>query len=152
MAPDARLQRQSHRRPVRDHAAVPAQPGDRQAARPADRHDRLGADPRDHDPDSGAGPHGCADRPADPDPGLVDGAGGPGAGGLMNPGPLGRALWWCGDRYEALTSRLFAARGLAALRVGYGTLWVLFLLREWGERDLNWGPDASWSPALARQY
>ena len=70
----------------------------------------------------------------------------------MNPGPLGRALWWCGDRYEALTTRLFAARGLAVLRIGYGSLWVLFLLREWGERDLNWGPGAAWSPALARQY
>ncbi len=70
----------------------------------------------------------------------------------MNPGLLGRALWWCGDRYEAVTTRLFAARGLAVLRIGYGSLWVLFLLREWPERDVNWGPDAPWSPALARQY
>jgi predicted DCC family thiol-disulfide oxidoreductase YuxK len=70
----------------------------------------------------------------------------------MNPGLLGRALWWFGDRYEALTTRLLAARGLAVLRIGYGSLWVLFLLREWVERDVNWGPDAAWSPALARQY
>lgn len=70
----------------------------------------------------------------------------------MNPGLLGRALWWCGDRYEAVSTRLFAARGLAVLRIGYGSLWALFLLREWGERDVNWGPDAAWSPALSRQY
>jgi predicted DCC family thiol-disulfide oxidoreductase YuxK len=70
----------------------------------------------------------------------------------VNPGLLGRALWWCGDRYEAVSTRLFAARGLAVLRIGYGSLWALFLLREWVERDVNWGPDAAWSPALARQY
>lgn len=67
-------------------------------------------------------------------------------------GPLGRALWWCADRYETVTTRLIAARGLAVLRIGYGTLWVLFLLREWSERDAMWGPGAPWSPALDRQY
>ena len=70
----------------------------------------------------------------------------------MNPGLLSRALWWCGERYETVTTRLIAARGLAVLRIGYGTLWVLFLLREWGERDAVWGPDATWSPALDRAY
>jgi predicted DCC family thiol-disulfide oxidoreductase YuxK len=73
-------------------------------------------------------------------------------GAAANPGVFGRALWWCADRYEAATTRLFAARGLAVLRIGYGTLWVLFLLDEWGERDAVWGPDAAWSPALERQY
>ncbi|HEU5357224.1 MAG TPA: DCC1-like thiol-disulfide oxidoreductase family protein [Actinocrinis sp.] len=70
----------------------------------------------------------------------------------MNAGLLSRALWWCGDRYEAVTTRLIAARGLAVLRIGYGTLWVLFLLREWGEREAAWGPGAAWSPALDREY
>jgi len=70
----------------------------------------------------------------------------------MSPGPLARALWWCGDRYEAVTTRLIAARGLAVLRIGYGTLWVLFLLREWVERDAAWGPGSAWSPALDREY
>jgi predicted DCC family thiol-disulfide oxidoreductase YuxK len=70
----------------------------------------------------------------------------------VSPGLLGRTLWWCGDRYEAVTTRLVAARGLAVLRIGYGTLWTLFLLREWGERDAAWGPDAAWSPDLERQY
>lgn len=64
----------------------------------------------------------------------------------------GTALWWTGDRYEAATTRYFAARGMAVLRIGYGSLWVLFLSREFGERDSAWGPDAPWSPALERQY
>jgi len=70
----------------------------------------------------------------------------------VNPGALGRALWWWGDRYEALTTRRLAARGLAVLRIGYGSLWVLFLLREWVERDAAWGPGAAWSPQIEQQY
>lgn len=70
----------------------------------------------------------------------------------VNPRVPGQARRWCADRYEAATTCLFAARGLAMLRIGYGTLWVLFLLREWGERDAAWGPDSAWSPALERQY
>jgi predicted DCC family thiol-disulfide oxidoreductase YuxK len=72
--------------------------------------------------------------------------------GAVIPGALGRALWWCADRYETATTKLFAVRGLAALRIGYGTLWVLFLLTEWGERDAAWGPGSAWSPALERRY
>ena len=70
----------------------------------------------------------------------------------MKPRVLARTHRWCAERYEAATTRLFAARGTAVLRIGYGTLWVLFLLREWGERDAAWGPDSAWSPALERQY
>ena len=63
-----------------------------------------------------------------------------------------RVIRWCADRYEVVTTRLIAARGLAVLRIGYGALWVLFLLREWVERNAIWGPNAPWSPALDRQY
>ena len=70
----------------------------------------------------------------------------------MNPGLLRQAHRLCAGRYEAATTGLFAARGLAVLRIGYGTLWVLFLLREWKERDGAWGPDSAWSPSLERQY
>jgi hypothetical protein len=70
----------------------------------------------------------------------------------VNAGVIGRALGWCADRYQTATTRLFAARGLAVLRIGYGLVWVLFLLREWGERDAAWGPDSAWSTALERQY
>jgi predicted DCC family thiol-disulfide oxidoreductase YuxK len=68
------------------------------------------------------------------------------------PNLLMRALWWCADRYATLTTKLIAARGLAVLRIGYGTLWVLFLLREWDERGVMWGPSAPFSPTLDRQY
>lgn len=70
----------------------------------------------------------------------------------MNAGVIGRVLGWCADRYEVAATRLFAARGLAVLRIGYGSVWVLFLLREWGERDAAWGPDSAWSAALERRY
>jgi predicted DCC family thiol-disulfide oxidoreductase YuxK len=54
--------------------------------------------------------------------------------------------------YEAITTRRFASRGSAVLRMGYGGVWTLFLLREYGERDAAWGPGSAWSPAIDRQY
>jgi hypothetical protein len=54
--------------------------------------------------------------------------------------------------YRAVTIRRFAARGSAALRIGFGSIWVLFLLREYPERDAAWGPDSPWSPALDHAY
>jgi predicted DCC family thiol-disulfide oxidoreductase YuxK len=71
--------------------------------------------------------------------------------GTMN-SPVGAVLRWGGERYETLTTRCLAARGMAVLRIGYGSLWVLFLLHEYGERDSAWGPDSPWSPALEHQY
>ena len=59
--------------------------------------------------------------------------------------------WWTG-RYAAVTGHPFAERGTAALRIGYGTLWTLFLLSEFGERERAWGPGSPWSPALERGY
>jgi hypothetical protein len=55
-------------------------------------------------------------------------------------------------RYFLLTETVIAARGTAALRIGYGSLWVLFLLREWPERDAAWGLSSPWTPALDRQF
>jgi predicted DCC family thiol-disulfide oxidoreductase YuxK len=54
--------------------------------------------------------------------------------------------------YSAVTTRRFAARGSAALRIGFGSIWVLFLLREYSERDTAWGPDSPWSPTLDHAY
>lgn len=65
---------------------------------------------------------------------------------------LARARRIASDGYATLTERTIAARGAAALRIGYGGLWVLFLLREIPERDAAWGPGAAWSPAMERQY
>lgn len=59
---------------------------------------------------------------------------------------------WATRRYVLITETAVAARGTAALRIGYGTLWTLFLLREWTERDAAWGPNAYWSPAMARTF
>ncbi|WP_407564996.1 HTTM domain-containing protein [Streptomyces sp. 184] len=39
----------------------------------------------------------------------------------------------------------------AVLRIGYGTLYFAFLLNEYPHRDELWGPEAPWTPALARQ-
>ncbi|HEX4787167.1 MAG TPA: DCC1-like thiol-disulfide oxidoreductase family protein [Actinospica sp.] len=61
------------------------------------------------------------------------------------------AYWWTG-RYALLTEHPLAARGTAALRIGYGMLWTLFLLFEFGEREAAWGPGAAWTPALERTY
>lgn len=61
------------------------------------------------------------------------------------------ARWWAG-RYTLLTENPLAARGTAALRIGYGLGWVLFLLHEFGEREAAWGPGSAWTPALERAY
>ncbi|WP_259465104.1 HTTM domain-containing protein [Streptomyces sp. TLI_171] len=39
----------------------------------------------------------------------------------------------------------------AVLRIGYGLLYLAFLLREFPHRDEIWGPGSPWTPALARQ-
>ncbi|MFI6486898.1 HTTM domain-containing protein [Streptomyces sp. NPDC050564] len=43
---------------------------------------------------------------------------------------------------------LYAA---AVLRIGYGLLYLAFLLREFPHRDEIWGPGSPWTPELARQ-
>ncbi|WP_107358145.1 HTTM domain-containing protein [Streptomyces agglomeratus] len=37
------------------------------------------------------------------------------------------------------------------LRIGYGLLYLIFLLREYPHRDEMWGPGSPWTPELARQ-
>lgn len=59
---------------------------------------------------------------------------------------------WGLRRYAVLTGSAIAVRGTAALRIGYGTLWTLFLLAEFNERLASWGPDAAWSPAMERAF
>ncbi|HEY5834303.1 MAG TPA: HTTM domain-containing protein [Streptomyces sp.] len=39
----------------------------------------------------------------------------------------------------------------AILRIGFSLVWLLFLLREWPHRAELYGPDGSWSFALARR-
>ena len=59
--------------------------------------------------------------------------------------------WWS-RRYLRLTGYPLAARGTAALRIGYGTLWTLFLLAEFPEREGAWGPGSAWTAPLERAY
>ncbi|HEV2639206.1 MAG TPA: DCC1-like thiol-disulfide oxidoreductase family protein [Actinocrinis sp.] len=55
-------------------------------------------------------------------------------------------------RYHEVTTRRFGARGSSALRIGFGGIWILYLLHEYSERDVAWGPDSPWSPALDHDY
>ena len=72
------------------------------------------------------------------------------AAGLV--GPVGQIRAVAARGYLAMTTRRFAARGSAALRIGFGGIWVLFLLHEYSERDAAWGPDSPWTPALDHSY
>jgi predicted DCC family thiol-disulfide oxidoreductase YuxK len=59
--------------------------------------------------------------------------------------------WWA-RRYSLVTDSAVAARGTAALRIGYGVLWTLFLLFEFNERLAAWGPNAAWTPTMERTF
>lgn len=72
-------------------------------------------------------------------------------GSAAVPGPA--AAWAAVTRrYHELTVRRFGSRGSAALRIGFGGIWILYLLHEYPERDAAWGPDSPWSPALDHDY
>ncbi|WP_369030270.1 HTTM domain-containing protein [Streptomyces adonidis] len=59
------------------------------------------------------------------------------------------------DRVHAalgvLTERPVSLYAAAVLRIGYGLLYLVFLLREFPHRDEIWGPGSPWTPELARQ-
>ncbi|WP_405862362.1 HTTM domain-containing protein [Streptomyces sp. NBC_00090] len=59
------------------------------------------------------------------------------------------------DRVHAflvlLTERPVSLYAAAVLRIGYGLLYLVFLLREFPHRDEMWGPGSPWTPTLARQ-
>ncbi|WP_441246458.1 HTTM domain-containing protein [Kitasatospora sp. McL0602] len=50
-----------------------------------------------------------------------------------------------------VTDRPVSLHAAAVLRIGYGLLYLAFLLREFPHRDEIWGPGSPWTPALARQ-
>jgi hypothetical protein len=50
-----------------------------------------------------------------------------------------------------LTERPVSLYAAAVLRIGYGFLYLVFLLREFPNRDEIWGPGSPWTPELARQ-
>ncbi|MFJ3913761.1 HTTM domain-containing protein [Streptomyces vinaceus] len=55
------------------------------------------------------------------------------------------ALW------ALLTDRPVSLYAASVMRIGYGLLYLIFLLREFPHRDEIWGPNSTWTPALARQ-
>ncbi|MFI8346073.1 HTTM domain-containing protein [Streptomyces sp. NPDC085596] len=57
----------------------------------------------------------------------------------------------CDALRELLTGRPVSLYAASVLRIGYGFLYLGFLLREFPHRDEIWGPGSPWTPALARQ-
>ncbi|MGW6542576.1 HTTM domain-containing protein [Streptomyces massasporeus] len=68
---------------------------------------------------------------------------------------LARTDRWLGDRIQAvwhlLTGRPVSLYAASVLRIGYGLLYLVFLLREFPHRDEIWGPGSPWTPALAQE-
>ncbi|MDH6136219.1 hypothetical protein P3T37_005638 [Kitasatospora sp. MAA4] len=60
------------------------------------------------------------------------------------PDPVTRALAF-------LTERAVSLHAAAVLRMGYGLLYLAFLLREFTHREEIWGPGSPWTPDLARE-
>ncbi|MFI7499170.1 HTTM domain-containing protein [Streptomyces sp. NPDC049687] len=62
---------------------------------------------------------------------------------------------WLADRitavWDLLTGRPVSLYAASVLRIGYGLLYLVFLLREFPHRDEIWGPGSAWTPALAHQ-
>ncbi|WNI16110.1 HTTM domain-containing protein [Actinacidiphila sp. ITFR-21] len=79
------------------------------------------------------------------------GAGSAAGTGATAAPPAARAPYSRLDRlFTALTRHPFSLYGAATLRIGYGLCYLAFLLREFPHREEIWGPDAPWTPALAR--
>ncbi|KOG30811.1 HTTM domain-containing protein [Streptomyces resistomycificus] len=56
-----------------------------------------------------------------------------------------------GELLTVVTDRPVSLYAAAVLRIGYGLLYLVFLLREFPHRDQIWGPGAPWTPELAGQ-
>jgi hypothetical protein len=53
--------------------------------------------------------------------------------------------------FTLLTERPVSLHAASVLRMGYGLLYLVFLLREFPNRDEMWGPGSPWTPSLARE-
>ncbi|MFJ9656101.1 HTTM domain-containing protein [Streptomyces microflavus] len=65
--------------------------------------------------------------------------------------PLVRVTGAARHAWALLTDRPLSLYAVAVLRIGYGLLYLVFLLREFPHRDAIWGPGSPWTPDLARQ-
>src|SRR4051812_5817834 len=68
-----------------------------------------------------------------------------------NAGVLHRVPERIGAVLTVVTERPVSLYAAAVLRIGYGLLYLVFLLREFPHRDEIWGPGSPWTPELARQ-
>ncbi|MDV9168842.1 HTTM domain-containing protein [Streptomyces sp. W16] len=66
-------------------------------------------------------------------------------------GPPRRGPARVGAFLTVLTERPVSLYAAAVLRIGYGLLYLVFLLREFPYRDEIWGPGSPWTPELARE-
>ncbi|GAA1986609.1 HTTM domain-containing protein [Catenulispora subtropica] len=69
---------------------------------------------------------------------------GPAIGAGGRPDPVTKA-------FTFLTEHAVSLYAASLLRIGYGLLYLVFLLREFPNRDEIWGPGSPWTPALARE-
>ncbi|MEV6804059.1 HTTM domain-containing protein [Streptomyces sp. NPDC051132] len=73
-------------------------------------------------------------------------------GGAWPPGTVRRSLRARADAFwDVLTGRPVSLYATSVLRIGYGALYLVFLLREFPHRHEIWGPGSPWTPALAEQ-
>ncbi|TJZ50144.1 HTTM domain-containing protein [Streptomyces piniterrae] len=56
-----------------------------------------------------------------------------------------------GRGFARVTGRAMAPYQTAVIRIGFATTWLLFLVREWPNRHVLYGPDSPWSLDMARQ-
>lgn len=56
-----------------------------------------------------------------------------------------------GKAYRLLTERPLSLYAAAVLRIGYGLLYFVMLVREFPNRHEIWGPQSPWTPELARR-
>ena len=64
--------------------------------------------------------------------------------GRTRPDPVTRA-------FTFVTEQPVSLHAAAVLRAGYGLLYLVYLLREFPNREEIWGPGSPWSPDLARE-
>jgi hypothetical protein len=89
--------------------------------------------------------------PTENDPARLRAAADEAGGRRLSAGPRERLSGAARDAWTLLTERPLSLHAVAVLRIGYGLLYLGFLLREFPHRDEIWGPGAPWTPALARQ-
>ncbi len=66
-------------------------------------------------------------------------------------GPRARIEGWVSRGLTRVTSSALGPYQTAIVRIGFGLVWFLFLLREWPHRQELYGPEGPWSWGLAER-